>query len=78
MITVAGPSAVTSRLQNQQEVADGTMAFRFDKPVGWAFKAGQSLDMTLRSWQFVPQRLPVHPLPHRLATFSPRPRGCMP
>jgi len=29
------------------EVAENTMAFRFVKPDGWAFKAGQTLDMTL-------------------------------
>jgi ferredoxin-NADP reductase len=47
MSTVAAPSAVTSRLQSRQEVANGTMSFRFDKPPGWVFKAGQFLDMTL-------------------------------
>jgi ferredoxin-NADP reductase len=29
------------------EVAEGTMAFQFEKPSGWTFKAGQYLDMTL-------------------------------
>ena len=51
MSTTATPSptvpTVTSRLLSRQEVADGTMAFRFDKPIGWVFKAGQFLDMTL-------------------------------
>jgi ferredoxin-NADP reductase len=47
MSTVAAPPAVTSRLRSRQEVADGTTAFRFDKPSGWVFKAGQFLDMTL-------------------------------
>jgi ferredoxin-NADP reductase len=47
MSTVTTPPTVTSRLQSRQEVADGTMAFRFDKPRGWVFKAGQFLDMTL-------------------------------
>lgn len=47
MSTVATPPTVTSLLQSRQEVADGTMAFRFDKPLGWVFKAGQFLDMTL-------------------------------
>ena len=47
MSTVTTPPTVTSRLQSRQGVADGTMAFRFDKPRGWVFKAGQFLDMTL-------------------------------
>ncbi len=47
MITVATPPVVTSLLQSRQEVADGTMAFRFDRPPDWVFKAGQFLDMTL-------------------------------
>ena len=47
MSTVATPSTVTSSLQSRQEVAEGTMAFRFDKPPGWMFTAGQFLDMTL-------------------------------
>ena len=29
------------------EVAENTMAFRFEKPDGWVFRPGQSLDMTL-------------------------------
>jgi ferredoxin-NADP reductase len=47
MTIVATPPTVTSLLQSRQEVAHGTMAFRFDKPLGWAFTAGQFLDMTL-------------------------------
>jgi NAD(P)H-flavin reductase len=39
--------AVTSVLRGRQEIAEGTMAFRFEKPPGWLFKAGQFLDMTL-------------------------------
>lgn len=35
------------KLMSRQEVAEGTMAFHFQKPAGWTFKAGQSLDMTL-------------------------------
>jgi ferredoxin-NADP reductase len=41
------PSTITAQLRGRQEVADGTMAFRFDKPQGWVFTAGQFLDMTL-------------------------------
>jgi hypothetical protein len=47
MSTIATPPPIASLLQSRQEVADGTMAFRFVKPQGWAFKAGQFLDMTL-------------------------------
>jgi ferredoxin-NADP reductase len=36
-----------SKLLSLIEVAEGTMAFRFEKPPGWTFKAGQYLDMTL-------------------------------
>jgi ferredoxin-NADP reductase len=35
------------KLIDRKEVAEGTMAFRFEKPSGWTFKAGQYLDMTL-------------------------------
>ena len=35
------------KLKDRKEVADGTMAFQFEKPSGWTFKAGQYLDMTL-------------------------------
>jgi len=34
-------------LQRKEEVADGTMAFHFEKPAGFAFKAGQFGDFTL-------------------------------
>jgi len=34
-------------LQKREEVAEGTMAFYFDKPAGFEFKAGQSIDLTL-------------------------------
>lgn len=37
----------TTKLVGGQEVAERTMAFRFEKPSGWIFKAGQFLDMTL-------------------------------
>lgn len=35
------------KLISREEVAEGTMAFRFQKPSNWTYKAGQSLDMTL-------------------------------
>jgi len=45
---MATASPVTlSKLVSRDEVAEGTTAFRFEKPGGWTFKAGQFLDMTL-------------------------------
>ncbi len=35
------------RLLNRTEVAEGTMAFHFEKPSGFDFKAGQAADVTL-------------------------------
>ncbi len=43
-VLVAGQ---TSRLMRREEVAEGTMAFHFEKPSGFNFKAGQSTDVTL-------------------------------
>jgi hypothetical protein len=34
----------TPKLVDRQEIAEGTMAFRFEKPLGWTFEAGQSID----------------------------------
>lgn len=36
-----------SRLLNRVEVAEGTMAFHFEKPAGFNFRPGQSSDLTL-------------------------------
>jgi ferredoxin-NADP reductase len=36
-----------SRLLNRLDVAEGTMAFHFEKPQGFDFTAGQSTDLTL-------------------------------
>jgi ferredoxin-NADP reductase len=36
-----------AKLKSRQEVAEGTMAFHFEKPAGWTFKAGQFIDITL-------------------------------
>ena len=47
MTTVATPPITTSKLLSRHEVAEGTMAFRFERPSNWTFKAGQYLDMTL-------------------------------
>ena len=43
-VLVAGQ---TSRLMRREDVAEGTMAFHFEKPSGFNFKAGQSADVTL-------------------------------
>lgn len=46
---VAKPESayLSVKLKSREEVAEGTMAFRFEKPRDWDFKAGQSIDMTL-------------------------------
>lgn len=36
-----------AKLKNRKEVAERTMAFQFDKPSDWSFKAGQFIDITL-------------------------------
>src|SRR5262245_8721351 len=35
------------RLKSRREIAEGTMAFHFEKPPGFSFKAGQALSWTL-------------------------------
>jgi len=47
MATNAVLVAVQARLMRREEVAEGTMAFHFEKPSGFNFKAGQSADVTL-------------------------------
>ena len=47
MSTAAASPGFLCKLKDRQEVAEGPMAFRFEKPSGWTFKAGQYLDMTL-------------------------------
>jgi len=36
-----------ARLSERHEVAERTMAFNFEKPAGWTYKAGQFVDITL-------------------------------
>jgi ferredoxin-NADP reductase len=36
-----------SSLLSRTEVAEGTMAFQFEKPKGFAFNAGQYIELTL-------------------------------
>ena len=47
MSTAAASPGFKCKLKDRKEVAEGTMSFRFEKPSGWTFKAGQYLDMTL-------------------------------
>lgn len=42
-----GPTYLSVKLKSRQEVAEGTMALRFEKPSGWTFKANQSIDVTM-------------------------------
>ena len=37
----------TAKLNGREQVAEGTMAFHFDKPDGFKFRAGQAIDITL-------------------------------
>jgi len=37
----------TTKLLKKETVAEGTMAFRLEKPSGFEYKAGQSMDLTL-------------------------------
>jgi ferredoxin-NADP reductase len=37
----------TIKLMKSEEVAEGTMAFSFTRPLGFEFRAGQSVDITL-------------------------------
>ena len=41
MSTSAASQGFICKLKDRKEVAEGTMAFRFEKPSGWTFKAGQ-------------------------------------
>ena len=40
-------TSIPVRLQRREEVAHGTLAFHFEKPPGFAFKAGQAIDLIL-------------------------------
>jgi ferredoxin-NADP reductase len=43
----AEPTYLSVRLRSREEIAEGTMAFRFDKPANFTFKAARALNMTL-------------------------------
>lgn len=47
MSTAAKSPGFICKLKDRTEVAEGTMAFRFEKPSAWTFKGGQYLDVTL-------------------------------
>jgi ferredoxin-NADP reductase len=47
MSTASASPGFICKLKDRKEVAEGTTAFRFEKPSGWTFKAGQYLDVTL-------------------------------
>ena len=47
MATNAVLVGVQAKLIRREEVAEGTMAFHFEKPSGFNFRAGQSADVTL-------------------------------
>jgi ferredoxin-NADP reductase len=47
MSTVEAAPALIAKLVSRQEVAEQTLAFRFEKPPAFSFKPGQSVDMTL-------------------------------
>lgn len=43
----AARPALYSKLISRNEITHSTMAFRFERPEGWNFKAGQFVDLTL-------------------------------
>jgi len=47
MTSTSASGALLSKLIRRQEVAERTVAFHFEKPPGWTFKAGQAIDLTL-------------------------------
>lgn len=47
MSPVASQTTYLVKLKDRREVAERTMAFQFEKPEGFTFKTGQSIDMTL-------------------------------
>jgi len=47
MSTVAAWPTFMAKLTERHEVAENTMAFQFEKPARWTFKAGQFVDITL-------------------------------
>ena len=58
-------SGHTAKLNGREQVAEGTIAFYFDKASGFEFRAGQTLDITL----LIPRR----PTPRETFAHSPLP-----
>jgi ferredoxin-NADP reductase len=65
------------RLLNRVKVAEGTMAFHFEKPQGFDFKPGQSADLTLLNPPETDSAAQSawHPQAHRHRAYSPHLRG---
>jgi len=55
-------SVYQSRLLGRTEVAEGTMAFQFEKPNDFVFKAGQYIDLSISPRQQEPSQGLVHTL----------------
>src|SRR5512146_384291 len=47
VMSTAAATSYRVRLMGREEVADRTLAFRFEKPSGFSFKPGQYVDVTL-------------------------------
>ena len=47
MSPVASKTTYLLKMQDRYQVAERTMAFQFEKPEAFVFRAGQSIDMTL-------------------------------
>jgi ferredoxin-NADP reductase len=47
MGTATAPPVFKTKLIGREEIANQTMAFRFEKIPGWTFTAGQAIDITL-------------------------------
>ena len=47
MSPISSQTTYLLKLQDRWKVAERTMAFQFEKPEGFIFKAGQFVDMTL-------------------------------
>jgi ferredoxin-NADP reductase len=49
MSTAVASPTYTTKLKGREEIAEETMAFRFEKPAGFTFTPGQCIDLTLVS-----------------------------
>ncbi len=46
-MSVTTPSSFKTALRKREEIAEGTMAFHFDRPAGFEYKPGQAIDLSL-------------------------------